>query len=161
MKKINSIALAATFVFMTALNASCTSTKEKAESENQEFVTVNVSELEANKNPDWVAHTLRTPEQLKRISKSGMEAEYSHTTVIISLEEDVTSEQIDELASDFGLNVVYKYSIIQGCALASPTPLSDSELDDLIDNLKKDPRVIDAGKDMIMHLYNDSNSMIQ
>ena len=78
----------------------------------------------------------------------------------MSLADGVTSEQIDSLAADFGLDVVYKYSIINGCALSSPRELSDRELDKLISEMEKDLRVVSVSKDRIYRLNPPGKNLV-
>ncbi len=150
---------AASIILGTAF-VSCASGKNAGaqESHSGEYVSADVSSLE-KMDPDWAAHTLRTPEQLK--GNQNTVEEYSHRTVIVSLADGVTSEQIDSLAVDFGLEVVYKYSIINGCALSSPRDLSDREFDKLISEMEKDTRVVSVSKDRIYHLDPPPKNLVE
>lgn len=147
-RKFFSISSAAMILSAMSL-ASCESVHAGKNEMPMETVEADVSKFE-KANPDFVSETLRTPDQLKRISKSGQE--YSHKTLIVTLEDTVTPAQIDELAADFGLDVGYKYSMMKACSLSSPVELTDKELDKLIENLEKDGRVISVSKDYIYYL---------
>ncbi|MBQ5400366.1 MAG: hypothetical protein IIU15_04000 [Treponema sp.] len=153
---------AASIVLGTAF-MSCASGKavQVREQDSDEYVELELSSIEnmdEKMDPDWVSYTLRTPEQLK--GNSNTAEEYSHRTVIVSLADGVTSEQIDSLAADFGLDVVYKYSIINGCALSSPRELSDRELDKLISEMEKDLRVVSVSKDRIYRLNPPGKTLV-
>ena len=126
---------------------SCKSTEEVEKGSDENYVQVNISEIE-NQNPDYVDYTLRTPGEISGKSVQ----EYSHRTLIVSLEEGVKSEDVDQLAADFNLSVVYKYSIVNACALSADHDLTDEELDELILKLEKDERVLSAAKDYVYHL---------
>jgi len=154
MKRILSTAMTAGFVLSLLSLASCASTKNAEDQENSQSVEVNTSDLEIQ-NTDNSAFTLRTPGE---ISGNAVQ-EYSHRTVIVSLEEGVSSEDVDLLAADFNLSVVYKYSIINACALTADRDLTDAELDDLIDRLEKDSRVLSVGKDYVYHLDGEAASV--
>ena len=135
---------------------SCATGKTVQTEEPLEYQELDLSSME-KMDPDMISHTLRTPEQLKGKTKGA--EEYSHRTVIVTLAENVTPEQIDSLAEDFGLSVGYKYSIINGCSLSSPRDLTDKELDELISRLEKDSRVISVSKDQIYYL-NPPNTLV-
>ena len=93
-RKFFSISSAAMILSAMSL-ASCESVHAGKNEMPMETVEADVSKFE-KANPDFVSETLRTPDQLKRISKSGQE--YSHKTLIVTLEDTVTPAQIDELA---------------------------------------------------------------
>ncbi len=98
-----------------------------------------------------------SPQESKSVKLDGECSEdFSSTNVIVTLEKELSSEEIDALASDFGLTVLYKYESFNMCALASPKPLSAGEMDSLIERLSGDSRVLSAEKDRIMHTMDSS-----
>lgn len=98
------------------------------------------------------SYTLRTPEQFSGYSKK---KEYSHNTVIVMLVDGTVAEDINKLASDYQLNVVYNYTVINGCALSSDKELTEDVLSDLIEKLSSDRRVLSVEKDYIYTLSDD------
>ncbi len=86
------------------------------------------------------------------ISESSRESEYSHKTVIVSLQPESPEGTARALADDFDLELIYDYKFINACALSARRELTDAELEDLIARLKKDVRVLNVEKDMIIRL---------
>lgn len=78
-------------------------------------------------------------------------AEHSMRTVIVSLEHEMSDAEVESLAADYGLNVLYNYSSLNMCALASPKDLSEKQLIELMDRLTGDSRVLSVDRDYIMH----------
>lgn len=76
----------------------------------------------------------------------------SDKTVLVTLREDCTDDDIRSLAKDFNLEVKYIYSFGKTCALSSKVSLSEKEIYNLIALLKADSRVITAGPDHIIYL---------
>lgn len=77
---------------------------------------------------------------------------FSHNTIIVSLQNETTDEEIAELAARHNLNILYIYKNFSSCALSSPKTLTDSELDALISEVQKEEKVLAVQKDYIMHL---------
>ena len=78
--------------------------------------------------------------------------EHSMRTVIVSLEHQMSDDEVEALAADYGLNVVYNYSSFNMCALASDVDLTEKQLINLMDRLSEDSRVLSVDRDYIMHL---------
>ncbi|MCR5607019.1 MAG: hypothetical protein K6F69_09435 [Treponema sp.] len=138
MKRFLILLLSFPFIF-----ASCASNESQCITE--ELDTKSLS------NDEFVepSYTLRTPEQI-----SGDKG-YSHNTIIVMLVNGTTADDIKRLASDFNLDIVYSYSVINGCALASKKELSEVELSTLLEKLTSDSRVLTAEKDYIYTLSDD------
>lgn len=128
MKKIFYIlvCISATFFF------SCTSTK-------------NSDKVEIQNSSNSARHS-------ERSEGEESQEDFSHNTIIVSLQNGTTNEEIAELAARHNLNVLYIYKNFSSCALSSPKTLTDSELDSLISEVQKDEKVLAVQKDYIMHL---------
>ncbi len=84
--------------------------------------------------------------------EKGTEAEYSAKTVILSVEEGTSDEQIYALADEYDMNVLYIMHNLNMCTLALKEPASETELDALFAELESKDFVLMAHKDYIMHL---------
>ncbi len=78
--------------------------------------------------------------------------EYSPNTLIISLEQNVSDEAVYALASRYDMEVIYLYENFDMCAVKLPQRLSDQQFARLIKRLEKEPEVVAAMRDGIMHL---------
>lgn len=76
----------------------------------------------------------------------------SDKTVLVTLRDDCTDDDIRTLAKEFNLEVKYIYSFGKTCALSSKVSLSEKEIYNLIALLKADSRVITAEPDHIIYL---------
>lgn len=79
--------------------------------------------------------------------------EYSPNTLLISLEEGVTDEQVYALAAKYDMEILYLYQNFNMCAAKLPRAYSDAEFKVLLRKLNKEPEVLEASRDAIMHLY--------
>lgn len=77
---------------------------------------------------------------------------FSHNTVIVSLKNGTSDEEIKKLAEKHNLKVLYNYKNFSMCALSSEKTLNDKELSTLISELKKEKIVLNVEKDYIMHI---------
>ena len=77
--------------------------------------------------------------------------EYSHSTLLLSLSEELTEEEREALFEKYSLTIRYRYSSFRGYAVELPEPLSDEALDALIERLEAEPGVLNVGKNYIMH----------
>lgn len=77
--------------------------------------------------------------------------EYSHSTLLLSLSEELAEEERAALFEKYGLTVRYRYTSFSGYAVELPEPLSDEALDALIERLMAEPGVLQVTKDYIMH----------
>ena len=78
--------------------------------------------------------------------------QYSSRTVIVSLDSSATDKDVDDLAAEFNLNVIYRMNMLNMCALSGERDFSPAELDALIEEISKKPFVVGAMKDEIVHL---------
>jgi hypothetical protein len=79
--------------------------------------------------------------------------EYTANTLLISLNEGSSEDEVYALAERYGMEVMYIYQNFNMCAVKLPRDYSDAEFKDLIRQLKKEPIVNDVSRDAIMHLY--------
>ena len=76
----------------------------------------------------------------------------SDKTVLVTMKDSCTDEDIYSVAKDFNLEVKYIYSFGKTCALSSKVSLSEKEIYNLIALLKADSRVLTAEPDHIIYL---------
>ncbi len=77
---------------------------------------------------------------------------YSLHNVIVSLKQDVTDEDIDKLAQNFNLSVIYRMKTLNMCVLSSEKECTPNELDELIAKISEQEIVLSAMKDEILKL---------
>lgn len=133
---INKLIPALSLLFL----ASCQSNTEK----------VDVKSLESSSQID-PAYTLRTDEELGKVKKN-MEGEYSKRTVIVNLSGELSDSDVEKLAGDYDLDIVYIYKNFNSCALSAKRDLTEEEMASLIEKLTNDSRVLSVSRDAIMHL---------
>jgi len=76
----------------------------------------------------------------------------SDKTVLVTMKDSCTDEDIYSVAKDFNLEVKYIYTFGKTCALSSKVSLSEKEIYNLIALLKADSRVLTAEPDHIIYL---------
>ena len=76
----------------------------------------------------------------------------SDKTVLVTIKDSSTNDDVYLLAEDFDLEVKYIYSFGKTCALSSKVSLSEKEIYNLIERLKTDSRVLVAEPDNIIYL---------
>lgn len=108
------------------------------------------SGLEDGGSTEAGTDTMREP--LGR-SKDPSKPEYTSNTLIISLNEGYYEEDVYALAEKYDMEVMYLYQNFNMCATKLPRDYSDAEFKTLIRQLEKEPLVLAADRDAIMHLY--------
>ncbi len=86
-------------------------------------------------------------------SKDPSKPEYTSNTLLISLKEGTYEEDVYALAGKYGMEVMYLYQNFNMCATKLSRDYSDAEFATLIRQLEKEPIVLAADRDAIMHLY--------
>ena len=147
---IMATSLAAITIAAVAM-ASCTTSDVKNQTSSGDEIEISTKDLESAAGGIDPAYTLRTEEELKN-SQEKDEEKYSSRTLIINLKEEATNESAFALASDYNMNVVYVYKIINACALSTKRDFTDEEMSYLMEKLKSDDRVISVERDALMRL---------
>ncbi len=83
---------------------------------------------------------------------SSQESQYSHSSLIVMVEEGTNEEQVQEMCNDYNLSIMYAYDVISGYALSIDEELTSQQLDSLINSLEKYDFVLGVEKDYIMEL---------
>ncbi|MBQ3687751.1 MAG: hypothetical protein II932_07955, partial [Treponema sp.] len=78
---------------------------------------------------------------------------YSPNTLLMSLEEGVTEEQVYKLAEKYDMEILYLYQNFNMCAAKLPRDYSDAEFKVLLRQLGNEPEVLEASRDGMMYLY--------
>ncbi len=84
--------------------------------------------------------------------------EYSHNTVLVSVDEEVLdSEKVEALCEKYGLSIMYDYENFAMYALSSETELSDTELGKLIEDLSSEEGILAVERDQIIRITDGAN----
>ena len=78
--------------------------------------------------------------------------EYSSKTLIISLKNTSTENEVIALANEYDLEMLYFYRNFNMYALSAKKELTDTEMAELIEKIKADSRVDYVERDGIIHL---------
>ena len=138
------------FCLAMAMTGTCCASNDKSKTDaNKQNETQLTDALDCGENceaeaPDLIA-IKEKPGQKNRPS-------ISDKTVLVTLKDSCTNEDIYSLAKDFNLEVKYIYSFGKTCALSSKVSLSEKEIYNLIALLKADSRVLTAEPDHIIYL---------
>ncbi len=148
--KIKAIGMAAIAMTAAAL-ASCSTSDVKVQASSDSEIEMETKDIEnAEKNVD-PSYTLRTEKELGKAAEKEA-AEYTNRTLIVHLDGEASKEMALALASDYNMNVVYVYQIINACTLSTKRDFTDAEMSYLIEKLNSDKRVLSATRDNVMHL---------
>ena len=128
------------FCLAMAMTGTCCATNDKNSKNDDEDISVEFPV----ESPDPIA--------IKNPGAQKGRPSISDKTVLVTLREDCTDDDIRSLAKDFNLEVKYIYSFGKTCALSSKVSLSEKEIYNLIALLKADSRVITAEPDHIIYL---------
>lgn len=149
-KTIKAIGMAAIAMTAAAL-ASCSTSDVKSQASSDSEIGIETKDIEnAEKNVD-PSYTLRTEKELGKAVENEYE-ECSNRTLIVQLDGKASKEVALALASDYNMNVVYVYQIINACTLSTKRDFTDAEMSYLIEKLNSDKRVLSATRDNVMHL---------
>ena len=78
--------------------------------------------------------------------------EYSDSTLILSLDPDMTEETFAALLEKYGLHTVYDYDSFTMAAVGTEKPCTADELDRLIASLSEEEGVLGVEKDSVVRL---------
>lgn len=78
--------------------------------------------------------------------------EYSDSTLILSLDPDMTEEAFAALLEKYGLHTVYDYDSFTMAAVGTEKPCTADELDRLIASLSEEKGVLGVEKDNVIRL---------
>ena len=78
--------------------------------------------------------------------------EYSDSTLILSLDPDMTEETFAALLEQYGLHVIYDYDSFTMAAVGTEKPCTADELDRLIASLSEEKGVLGVEKDNVIRL---------
>ena len=81
---------------------------------------------------------------------------HSDDTLIISLENGITTDDISDLLKENGLEILYDYDNMNMIAVRC-SPMTDEELSLLIDKLSSDDRIVSAEPDLIVTVNDDND----
>ncbi|MBO7639480.1 MAG: hypothetical protein J6S91_10945 [Treponema sp.] len=138
------------FCLAMAMTSTCCASNDKSKTDANKLKETQLTDaLDCDENceveaPDLIA-TKGKPGQKNRPS-------ISDKTVLVTLKDSCTNEDVYSLAKDFNLDVKYIYSFGKTCALSSKVSLSEKEIYNLIALLKADSRVVNAEPDNIIYL---------
>ncbi|MBR1713944.1 MAG: hypothetical protein IJ717_03240 [Treponema sp.] len=149
-KTIKAIGMAAIAMTAAAL-ASCSTNDVKSQASNDSEIEMETKDIENAKEDVDPSYTLRTEKELGKATEKEA-AEYSNRTLIVHLDGEASKELALALASDYNMNVVYVYQIINACTLSTKRDFTDAEMSYLIEKLNSDKRVLSATRDNVMHL---------
>ena len=149
-KTIKAIGMAAIAMTAAAL-ASCSTSDVKVQASSDSEIEMETKDIENAKKDVDPSYTLRTEKELGNAAEKE-DAEYSNRTLIVHLDGEANKELALALASDYNMNVVYVYQIINACTLSTKRDFTDAEMSYLIEKLNSDKRVLSATRDNVMHL---------
>ena len=149
-KTIKAIGMAAIAMTAAAL-ASCSTSDVKVQASSDSEIEMETKDIENAKKDVDPSYTLRTEKELGNAAEKE-DAEYSNRTLIVHLDGEASKELALALASDYNMNVVYVYQIINACTLSTKRDFTDAEMSYLIEKLNSDKRVLSATRDNVMHL---------
>ena len=78
--------------------------------------------------------------------------EYSDSTLILSLDPDMTEEAFAALLDKYGLHVIYDYDSFTMASVGTERPCTADELDRLIASLSEEEGVLGVEKDNVIRL---------
>ncbi len=85
-------------------------------------------------------------------------SEYSHKTVLVSVDEEVLDrEKVEALCEKYALSIMYDYANFAMYALTSETEFTDFELAKLIEDLSAEEGVLAAERDYICRITDGAN----
>ena len=149
-KTIKAIGMAAIAMTAAAL-ASCSTSDVKSQASSDSEIGIETKDIENAKEDVDPSYTLRTEKELGKAVENEDE-ECSNRTLIVHLDGEASKEKALALASDYNMNVVYVYQIINACTLSTKRDFTDAEMSYLIEKLNSDKRVLSATRDNVMHL---------
>ena len=149
-KTIKAIGMAAIAMTAAAL-ASCSTSDVKSQASSDSEIGIETKDIENAKEDVDPSYTLRTEKELGKAVENEDE-ECSNRTLIVHLDGEASKEVALALASDYNMNVVYVYQIINACTLSTKRDFTDAEMSYLIEKLNSDKRVLSATRDNVMHL---------
>ena len=149
-KTIKAIGMVAIAMTAAAL-ASCSTSDVKVQASSDSEIEMETKDIENAKKDVDPSYTLRTEKELGNAAEKE-DAEYSNRTLIVHLDGEASKELALALASDYNMNVVYVYQIINACTLSTKRDFTDAEMSYLIEKLNSDKRVLSATRDNVMHL---------
>lgn len=149
-KTIKAIGMAAIAMTAAAL-ASCSTSDVKIQASSDSEIEMETKDIENAKEDVDPSYTLRTEKELGNAAEKE-DAEYTNRTLIVHLDGEASKELALALASDYNMNVVYVYQIINACTLSTKRDFTDAEMSYLIEKLNSDKRVLSATRDNVMHL---------
>lgn len=96
----------------------------------------------------------RVPLDLKLPTEEeiAVKPEYFSRNIIVSLKEHLSENEVNALAADFNLEVLYYYRNFNICSLSSKEKLDDLQMEALITSIEADERVNFAEGDGIIRL---------
>ncbi len=149
-KTIKAIGMAAIAMTAAAL-ASCSTSDVKSQASSDSEIGIETKDIDNAKEDVDPSYTLRTEKELGKAVENEYE-ECSNRTLIVQLDGEASKEVALALASDYNMNVVYVYQIINACTLSTKRDFTDAEMSYLIEKLNSDKRVLSATRDNVMHL---------
>jgi len=159
MKRIILLALAAALLLTLAACAGSAAPalpEEAPQSGTEETPSPETAPLEGPENgqpapPEEAEPVTEQPER-GTITDPDTGLEYSDSTLILSLDPDMTEETFAALLEKYGLHTVYDYDSFTMAAVGTEKPCTADELDRLIASLSEEKGVLGVEKDNVIRL---------